>query len=250
MLELGFTVAYCDVTHAYANPQAKRDFEQFYHEARRRYGLDEKFIIEGFSRGGFFALSYAIDHPEQIEKIYVDAPVCDLKSWPSEREKRLYGDAVRQWQEAGGDFAEGCDYPIRHFEKIHRAGIPVIVCYGMTDELVPYEENFGRIAERYKRRIYTIAKPDCGHHPHSLDDPKKIVRRLKNGRGDNPLPIRYLQITRAIPLWDGPYLLEKFSVTDYFAASTETLRNSFISFESSRAALRARVPAALLPFST
>lgn len=183
MLELGFTVAYCDVTHAYANPQSKRDFEQFYHEARRRFDLDEKFIIEGFSRGGFFALSYAIDHPEQIEKIYVDAPVCDLRSWPSEREKRLYDDAVRQWSEAGGDFEEGHDYPIRHYEKIHQAGIPVIVCYGMTDDLVPYAENFGRIAEHYKRRIYTIAKPDCGHHPHSLDNPKKIVRRLKKRVG-------------------------------------------------------------------
>lgn len=179
LLELGFTVAYCDVTHAYANPQAKRDFEQFYHEARRRYQLNEKFIIEGFSRGGFFALSYAIDHPEQIEKIYVDAPVCDLKSWPSEAEEKLYKDAVSQWQEAGADFEEGHDYPIRHFEKIVRARIPVVVCYGMADELVPYEENFGRIAERHKRRIKIIAKPDCDHHPHSLDNPKKIVRKLR-----------------------------------------------------------------------
>ena len=179
LLELGFTVAYCDVTHEYANPKAKREFEQFYHEARRRYSLNEQFIIEGFSRGGFFALSYAIDHPEQIEKIYVDAPVCDLESWPSKKEEQLYRDAVRRWQEAGGDFSEGHDYPIRHFQKIVDAKIPVIVCYGGSDEIVPYEENFGRINEQYKRRIRTIAKPECGHHPHSLDDPRKIVRFLK-----------------------------------------------------------------------
>ena len=37
---------------------------------------------------------------------------------------------------------------------------------------------------------------------------------------------------------------------NYFAASTDTLRNSFMSFDTSKAALRARVPAALLPFST
>ena len=179
LLELGFTVAYCDVTHEYANPKAKREFEQFYHEARRRYGLNEQFIIEGFSRGGFFALSYAIDHPEQIEKIYVDAPVCDLESWPSKKEEKLYRDAVRRWQEGGGDFSEGHDYPIRHFQKIVDAKIPVIVCYGGSDEIVPYVENFGRINEQYKRRIRTIAKPECGHHPHSLDDPRKIVRFLK-----------------------------------------------------------------------
>lgn len=179
MLELGFTVAYCDVTHEYANPKAKKEFEQFYHETRRRYDLSDKFIIEGFSRGGFFALSYAIDHPEQIEKIYVDAPVCDLESWPSKREEKLYRDAVKRWQTGGGNFSEGHDYPIRHFEKIVASGIPIICCYGGADEIVPYEENFGRIAAEHKRAIKRIAKPECGHHPHSLENPKKIVRFLK-----------------------------------------------------------------------
>ena len=179
LLELGFTVAYCDVTHEYANPKAKAEFEQFYHEARQRYQLAEKFIIEGFSRGGFFALSYAIDHPEQIEKIYVDAPVCDLESWPSKREEKLYKDAVKRWTEGGGDFSVGHDYPIRHFAKLIEKRIPIIVCYGGSDEIVPYEENFGRIASEHKRHIRIIAKPECSHHPHSLDDPRKIVRFLK-----------------------------------------------------------------------
>lgn len=182
MLALGFTVAYCDVTHEYANPQSKRDFEQFYHEARRRYQLHEKFIIEGFSRGGFFALSYAIDHPEQIEKIYLDAPVCDLESWPSKRDEKLYRDAERRWAEGGGDLKEGHDYPIRHFEQIRKAGIPLIVCYGAADELVPYAENFGRIAAVRHRPMRIIRKADCGHHPHSLEQPRKIVRFLKRRR--------------------------------------------------------------------
>ena len=182
LLELGFTVAYCDVTHEYANPKAKAEFEQFYHETRQRYDLAEKFIIEGFSRGGFFALSYAIDHPEQIEKIYVDAPVCDLESWPSKREEKLYKDAVKRWTEVGGDFSEGHDYPIRHFDTLIEARIPILVCYGGSDEIVPYEENFGRIASAYKRHIRIIAKPACGHHPHSLENPRKIVRFLKRNK--------------------------------------------------------------------
>ena len=179
MLERGFTVAYCDVTHAYANPRAIEDFNRFYHEMRTRYALSEQFIIEGFSRGGFFALSYAIAHPEQIEQIYLDAPVCDLESWPSPREAKLYAEAVRLWEEAGASLEEHHDDPIRHFHRIVEAGIPVIVCYGEADEIVPYEENFGRIAAQYGRRIKLIGKPACGHHPHSLENPRKIVRFLK-----------------------------------------------------------------------
>ncbi len=182
LLERGFTVAYCDVTHAYGTPAAQADFERFYETVRERYGLSERFIIEGFSRGGFFALTYAIEHPEQIEKIYVDAPVCDLESWPSPREAKLYADARRQWEACGADWAEVHDYPIRHFGRIVEAGIPVIVCYGEADEIVPYAENFGRIAARYGLeigRFRSIAKPGCGHHPHSLERPRRIVRFLK-----------------------------------------------------------------------
>ncbi len=178
LLKRGFTVAYCDVTHEYANPRAVADFEQFYRHMRETYQLDAKFIIEGFSRGGFFALTYAIRHPEQIEKIYVDAPVCDLNSWPSPNEAKLYADAVRRWEEAGASFEEHHDYPIRCFDRIVEAGIPLIVCYGEADEIVPYEANFGRIAARNPQHIKQIGKPACGHHPHSLDNPRRIVRFL------------------------------------------------------------------------
>lgn len=182
LLERGFTVAYCDVTHDYANPRSVADFEQFYRFVREEYQLNERFIIEGFSRGGFFALTYAIRHPEQIEKIYVDAPVCDLESWPSKREEKFYADAVRRWEEAGSSLAENHDFPIRNFGRIVEAGIPVIVCYGGADEIVPYEENFGRIVAQYGRHIRRIEKPACGHHPHSLDKPRKIVRFLVKRR--------------------------------------------------------------------
>lgn len=182
LLAKGFTVAYCDVTHEYANPRAVADFERFYHEVRGRYALAERFIIEGFSRGGFFALTYAIQHPEQIESVYVDAPVCDLESWPSKREEKLYADAVRRWEAAGSSLEAHHDDPIRHFGRIVEAGIPVIVCYGGADEIVPYEENFGRIAAIYGRHVRLIEKPDCGHHPHSLENPRKIVRFLVKRR--------------------------------------------------------------------
>ena len=39
LLERGFMVAFCDVTHDYANPRAVADFERFYHAMRRRYTL-------------------------------------------------------------------------------------------------------------------------------------------------------------------------------------------------------------------
>ena len=57
---------------------------------------------------------------------------------------------------------------------------------------------------------------------------------------------------RAFSILAIDYKVTRPSITrgNYFEASTDTLRNSLRSFVSSKAALRARVPAALLFFST
>lgn len=46
------------------------------------------------------------------------------------------------------------------------------------------------------------------------------------------------------------FILQFSGKEGYFAAASEALRNSFISFSTSSEALRARVPAALFPFSS
>ena len=51
------------------------------------------------------------------------------------------------------------------------------VC-GAADETVPIEENTRLVEQRYRQlggEITVIAKPNCGHHPHSLKDPAPIV---------------------------------------------------------------------------
>ncbi len=56
--------------------------------------------------------------------------------------------------------------------------VPLLHVYGDADEVVPWEENTGIIADRYRKLegdITLIAKPGVGHHPHGLEDPTPIV---------------------------------------------------------------------------
>ena len=56
--------------------------------------------------------------------------------------------------------------------------IPILHVYGDSDEVVPWNENTGVVAERYQQMggdIKLISKSECGHHPHGLSDPKPIV---------------------------------------------------------------------------
>jgi len=50
--------------------------------------------------------------------------------------------------------------------------------YGDADEGVPWDENTGVLAERYRELggdITLIPKPGVGHHPHGLEDPTPVV---------------------------------------------------------------------------
>ena len=76
------------------------------------------------------------------------------------------------------------DEPTRDkaFEKILAAGqraakVPLLHVFGDADDVVPWDENTGVIAERYQKlggSITLIRKPGIGHHP--PDEP--MVRML------------------------------------------------------------------------
>ncbi len=81
LLERGFHILYTDVTDLYGSPEAVQRFSRFIEYAVSR-GLNERCVIEAFSRGGLVAYNYAAEHPERIALLYADAPVLDFKSWP------------------------------------------------------------------------------------------------------------------------------------------------------------------------
>ena len=60
----------------------------------------------------------------------------------------------------------------------HLARVKEWSLYGDADDVVPWDENTGLIADRYRKlggSIELIAKPGVGHHPHGLDDPTPII---------------------------------------------------------------------------
>ena len=62
-------------------------------------------------------------------------------------------------------------------KKLVADKIPCVLVAGLIDRLVPYCENGELFVKKYEElggTIKTILKPDCDHHPHSLDDPTPI----------------------------------------------------------------------------
>jgi pimeloyl-ACP methyl ester carboxylesterase len=183
LLGKGFHAAYINVQNLYGAPLALDAMDAFYAHLTSHYRLSPKVVLEGFSRGGLFAFNWAARHPDRVASLYVDAPVCDFKSWPGGkgRGKGSRGDWQRCKQVYELSEAQALAYrlnPVDNLEGLAKAKIPILSVCGEADTVVPIEENTRLVESRYKQlggEIQVIAKSNCDHHPHSLKDPAPIV---------------------------------------------------------------------------
>ncbi len=184
LLKKGFHVAYCDVANLFGSAKAISRWNDFYNYATTELGFSKKVALEGMSRGGLIIFNWARQNPKKVSCIYGDAPVCDFKSWPGGKGKGK-GDG-RSWMQCqkAYDFKTEADAlawkenPIDNAAAIAKAKIPVMIVYGKADVVVPDFENCLIFEKNFKAAggdIVMIGKENCGHHPHSLKDPKQIV---------------------------------------------------------------------------
>ena len=179
LLKNGFYVAYYDLTHLYASPRAMKLGDEFYKFAVEKCGLSKKFVTEGISRGGAFALNWGNHDPSKFVAIYVDAPVCDFNVWPTN--PRLKKDLLKEWGIKSMKEFKG--NPFDNLEKLAKSKVPVLIVAGDSDKPVPYAKNGEIYKQRFEKlggTIKAIVKKNCDHHPHGLDDPTEIVKFIQD----------------------------------------------------------------------
>jgi pimeloyl-ACP methyl ester carboxylesterase len=183
LLGRGWHVAYITVSNMYGAPSAIAIMDQFHDQVVKAYGLNPRVVLEGFSRGGLYAVNYAAAHPGKAAALYLDAPVLNLSSWPGGKgagkgDPRCWKEALALYgltEETAKDFKGN---PLDHVPELIAAKIPVLVICGDADQVVPYAENSAILVERYQAahtNVSLILKPGGDHHPHSLKDPQPIV---------------------------------------------------------------------------
>lgn len=186
---LGWTIAYYQVSNMYGNEESVELLKGFHDFVTAKFGLSEKADVFGFSRGGLYAVNYALKYPSDVSTLYLDAPVLNLWSWPAglgEGEgdascwnavKAMYGVDEETVKTHTGN-------PILHASELISTEIPVILVAGDSDKTVPYSENGALLKKAYddvgaSANIKVIVKEGCDHHPHSLEDPTEIVNFVK-----------------------------------------------------------------------
>ena len=155
----------------------------FYFYVKERFSLTDKCVLFGFSRGGLYAFHFALAHPDLVAGVYFDAPVLDVRTWPKEnsREQKELFRVYSLNTETLKTFSEN---PIELLSEYFTLGLPTFLVAGGADEVVPYEENSLRMIEESKKENFPmtyIVKPECKHHPHSLEENTEPILAFVRG---------------------------------------------------------------------
>ena len=169
-----------DVVHEVAgrirggmSPKGVEIAKRFHDFLVGKLGFAAKANLIGMSWGGFYSTRYAAAHPEDVSRIYFDAPLMNfasfnLSGWP----------AAKVWgSPEGGDWSKDPRMPINLADKIAKAKIPVLLLYGGADTVVPPSKNCEIFIPRFKAaggNIKVFKRDMYGHHPHGFQGAENV----------------------------------------------------------------------------
>lgn len=177
LVEDGYTRVNYKISDMYGSYNAVRLMHAFHLDLLTRFPLCKKTNLFGFSRGGLYAFNYSLFYPEYVDKVYLDAPVLDLASWPWEDSPEQAG-MLEEYCLTKDTLKKFRGSPVYNFKEFFSNELPLLVVAGGSDEVVKFEDNAGKLIDYAKKNgenIKYIVKPECGHHPHSLDDVTPIL---------------------------------------------------------------------------
>ena len=168
---------------AWMCPEAASDLHALLHWARGRYGASRFIFVTG-SMGGSGSLIYATLHPEDVAAVAALCAVTDIRAFHAEA--GFLRDGIEKAYRGTPETA-----PERYREHVvvehaHRLRMPVFLCHGDADSMIPV---------RHSRALYALLKdredveyveiPGGGHDAPLFEKklPGWLDRQLQNPQG-------------------------------------------------------------------
>ena len=191
LLKMGYIRVYYNLNDMYGDYRAVRMMHNFYLHIIDKFNLDKKCILFGFSRGGLYAFNYTLSYPDTVDKVYLDAPVLDLTTWPKKAKegtemRRCYDQMIERYNFIDQTVKTFIDMPINNLSEFFAHKIPLLIVAGDSDDVVDFTLNSKKIIDYCKTNnlpLKYIVKKGCKHHPHSLEDVEPILDFVC-GRGE------------------------------------------------------------------
>lgn len=161
--------------------QVFADFQSYLVE---NFGLAPKARLVGMSWGGFYSVRYATAYPENVLKIYLDAPLLELWHFYPDPHATPTENAAQigPWAQLPpvGEADDDPRMPVNRAAALAAAKIPVLLLYGIEDTVVIPRYNSIPFIDRFVRAGGDImVVPRCqNHHPHGEADTSRIAAFL------------------------------------------------------------------------
>ena len=148
-----------------------------------KLGFAPKANLIGMSWGGFFSVRYAAAHPENVRRIYLDAPLLCLWDIVPNEAPTENARSIGPWAKSvpkSGSWSNDPRMPVNLAAAVAKAKIPVLLLYGVQDQTVDPAKNCLPFVERFRAaggEITVDRRWAYGHHPHGveLDETGRIL---------------------------------------------------------------------------
>lgn len=177
LLDKGYHVAYVNTSDMFGAPEAMAVWDRFYAYLIQNYGLAQRVVLEGVSRGGLYVHTWAKRNPTKVACIYAEVPVCDFSTWPKQISTKDWELLKKSYRFASDEEALAYpDMPIHRLEGLADLGVPILHSICNTDKIVPPEKNSMTFGRNYLRaggpygaipmdKVFNV-KTMKGHHFH------------------------------------------------------------------------------------
>ncbi len=144
-LDAGVAVAGIDVGEAYGSPHAIPFMDALYDEMISR-GYSRTPALLGRSRGGLWASSWAVKHPDRVAGLGGIYPVYDYTTYPGvQRAAAAYATTAQRLQTNQSTLN-----PVKQLRILADHAIPVCIIHGTDDQVVPIDANSMALEKTYQ----------------------------------------------------------------------------------------------------
>lgn len=138
-------------------------------------GFAPKAYLIGMSWGGFFSVRYATNYPDNVAKIYLDAPLLCFQA---------FRHGTGPWEKcapADGDWSKCPEMPLNMAERLASKDIPVLLLYGGEDRTCVPSQNCEPFVERFRAAggdLTVVKRGLYAHHPHGVEESDDSIKRF------------------------------------------------------------------------
>jgi len=153
-----------------------------------KLGFAPKANLIGMSWGGFFSIRYAVNYPDSVGRIFLDAPLLTFYDFAPYGVPEKNAEEMKSWgvDKPADDYMTSPEMPLNMAERLAKLDIPIFMIYAGQDQSVPKgtcDQFVRRVKAVRGDRDFKVRRLQLrGHHPHGVEVDETDIKDFFDGK--------------------------------------------------------------------